>query len=93
MYVKNHFRTCIPIPVLKNQISHPYLSGLLMVPGSFNKYYQLPLPTWHLHDGHLPTYINTAALIEKEPCHLLAVKPDVVLHVPHWGFLPNGSIS
>lgn len=42
------------------------------------------------HEGCLPTHVDVTVLMKEEPCHLLAVKLDVVLHVLHWGLLLLG---
>lgn len=79
-------------PVPKHQISPPSVSGLL--------------PDWRLappvnvtacppdlapeHGGCLPTHVNVTVLMKEEPCHLLTVKLDVVLHVLHGGLLLPG---
>lgn len=73
-------------------LDYYYQTGPLI----FNNYHCLP-PTLYLapeHEGYLPTHINVTVLIKKEPGHLLAVKPDAVLNILHWGFLlPDRSIS
>lgn len=93
--LQNHFRMCMSIPILKNQASDPCMPSLESDQSlvSLTSSTALHYPAREC-DGHLPTHINASVLLKKHSCHLLAVKPDVVLHILCWGFLlPSRSIS